>query len=472
MKPQHKYLIIAGFFMIMLATTTILISDGNTGHESISSKSSDIEVTTGKGRNEPSEDPIENTLDLSTIYDENVIFENFETANLTKYENNPMPTETKGDQQDEDEEVMSEETVTCFTDSAEEDQELNFTLRKPKEEDHSKKLIIKSSSPSPSPSQHQNSPNNVFENKHPIQFRRMSKSQEMISEVSVTDDVIGRISSNETKRHLSMDNPLNEKGSKRTEIKTDNEIIVSLSAQQTAALFIEKSNITSNILPPISVDISPKFKKIIMALNESSLKETDFSLVKGGDIATGGKPARSSIKLGQLGNDAVITGFIGQMWATMSAFELANNSSERIQSIIRQLAAVAPKTMNLFPSLAPKMVYEKNVLEDWLVEGLLVAYPSLRNHNSELSKPDAIALILVAALSKPIQEAKNAATMTQMMKQLKAYNGDDSFPIEQFTEISPINQCHLVEKLIHVVNGQNLKYTAEAIKQKIQNEAQ
>jgi hypothetical protein len=469
MKPQHKYLIIAGFFMIMLATTTILISDGNTGHESISSKSSDIEVTTGKGSDEPSEDPIENTLDLSTIYDENVIFENFETANLTKYENNPIPTETK-DQQDEDEDVKSQETVTCFTDSAEEVQELNFTLRKPKEEDHSEKLIIKS--PSPSPSQHQNSPNNVFENKHPIQFRRMSKSQEMISEVSVTDDVIGRISSNETKRHLSMDNPLNEKGSKRTEIKTDNEIIVSLSAQQTAALFIEKSNITSNILPHISVDISPKFKKIIMALNESSLKKTDFSLVKGGDIAIGGKPARSSIKLGQLGNDAVITGFIGQMWATMSASELANNSSERIQSIVRQLAAVAPKTMNLFPSLAPKMVYEKNVLEDWLVEGLLVAYPSLRNHNSELSKPDAIALILVAALSKPIQEAKNAATMTQMMKQLKAYNGDDSFPIEQFTEISPINQCHLVEKLIHVVNGQNLKYTAEAIKQKIQNEAQ
>ena len=106
-----------------------------------------------------------------------------------------------------------------------------------------------------------------------------------------------------------------------------------------------------------------------------------------------------------------------------------------------------------------------DVLKGWLINGLMLAYPTLLD---DVTKDDAIALILLAILSKSFMDPVNNNTIKLIIKDLAIYNGNKgTFPMEQF-EIDNIadreeTRKNLIDILIEIIKDKKLPYASKAI---------
>lgn len=162
--------------------------------------------------------------------------------------------------------------------------------------------------------------------------------------------------------------------------------------------------------------------------------------------------------------DKILGNYLGEIWINKNWNDLTNN--EFSDQVLEQLNALAPKTMATLPSLAPKTTYERDVLEDWLIGGLLVAYPTL---TVGVTKNDAIALIILAVLSKSFTKPENDQDIRQLVRELEKYIGDlpNKFPLHQFTfnpnESKEEAQRKLMEALLKIIKERKLPYATKVI---------
>jgi hypothetical protein len=117
-----------------------------------------------------------------------------------------------------------------------------------------------------------------------------------------------------------------------------------------------------------------------------------------------------------------------------STWSIISDGAQEVHTQIRQeLEQRAPNTMRNFPSLAPKKVWEQQVLEAWLIDGLLLAYPTLSP--LPLNKNEAIALILLATLSRNFDNQEYQNNICKIISGLIVYIGPNAvndFPIKEF----------------------------------------
>ncbi len=72
--------------------------------------------------------------------------------------------------------------------------------------------------------------------------------------------------------------------------------------------------------------------------------------------------------------------------------------------------------MVCFANLSSKKVFETEILEDWLVDGLGLVYPNL---DGQVRKHDAIALILLAVVLNTFKDPAHYENNKELMEQLK-----------------------------------------------------
>lgn len=211
-------------------------------------------------------------------------------------------------------------------------------------------------------------------------------------------------------------------------------------------------------LRPIPKASSPSYENIINFLYASYMGDFDFSLVHD-DVGLKSSSMRES---GRSGN--VLPSFLGDVWLKTDWNTIKNSDNELHTQIKAELCQAAPKTMTALPSLAPKKIRERDVLEGWLIDGLLAAYPTLQN---DLSKADAIALILLAVFSNDAFKApENVETVKQIFADLQKYDGTylGTFPFDQFN-LEAHDKERLTRTLFQVIEDQKLNFSSHVVKE-------
>jgi hypothetical protein len=159
---------------------------------------------------------------------------------------------------------------------------------------------------------------------------------------------------------------------------------------------------------------------------------------------------------------------MGMTWLDMNWADLKTKTDEYHIQIKESLKNHAKVTMEYLPSLAPKTTYEKEVLEGWLISGLLAAYPTLTDG---ITKNDAIALIILAVLSKSFINSENHDNIIKLFCELEKYIGDlpNKFPLDRFTlnlderERMEEKQIRLMETLIRIIREDKLPYATKVV---------
>lgn len=156
-----------------------------------------------------------------------------------------------------------------------------------------------------------------------------------------------------------------------------------------------------------------------------------------------------------------------KIWTEKSWIDLCRSENQGFaQGIIDELHRLAPITMKKMPFLAPKDKCEAEILEGWLVDGLIVLYPTLDNTiPPKLTKEDAISLILFALItSEPDKISSEKPSIKLIMNELSRY--DFIYPLSKFKVIDstdPQIKSDLLAELIQIVNEKHLPYTFKAI---------
>lgn len=155
-----------------------------------------------------------------------------------------------------------------------------------------------------------------------------------------------------------------------------------------------------------------------------------------------------------------------KIWTEKSWTDLCRSDNRGFaQGIINELHRLAPNTMERMPFLAPKDKSEADILERWLVTGLIALYPTLDGIiPPKLTKEDAISLILLALISTDKVSSETKPTYKLIMNELSRY--DSKYPLCKFKAIDstdPQIKSDLFVELINIVNEKRLPYTFEAI---------
>lgn len=200
-------------------------------------------------------------------------------------------------------------------------------------------------------------------------------------------------------------------------------------------------------------------EQIVNMLKESYMGDFDFMSLHDESNTTKRFTNKTRNFSHKLFND-----FQGELWMNMNWKDLADNEFDNMLKV--RLFDAAPNTITALPSLALKTTYERDVLENWLISGLLAAYPTLTDG---VKKDDAIALILLAILSKSFINSENDQTVIELFKELHKYNGDlpNQFPLDQFTfdhdESKEESQAKLMRTLLRIVQERNLPFTRKVM---------
>lgn len=220
--------------------------------------------------------------------------------------------------------------------------------------------------------------------------------------------------------------------------------------------FIEKARTTTcKNLGPVPANNSSYYRRLIKLLKDSYMGDFDFSSVEPESVPA---PKNKNFT-NRLFNDYQDEAWMNMNWEDLTESEFHN-------SIKNKLKKVAPITMQYLPSLAPKTTYERDVLENWLISGLLAAYPTLTNG---ITKDDAIALILLAVISKSFTKPENEQIIVELIKELEKYNGNlpNKFPLDQFTfdhdDSREEAQANLMRTLLKIVQERNLPFTRKVM---------
>lgn len=261
-------------------------------------------------------------------------------------------------------------------------------------------------------------------------------------------------------------NPIQDMNIDPNSIKT-----VSLSMKARARLFLQKLNRNTEIESEIT-DSSRHTKVSLIATN--SLGNFDFSTRQTAPKvfpSSVSAPARKKIKA--LQGDEIFGHYIGEYWSKSEWAEIKAAPEKEIHaSIVAALKRVAPNTMERIPSLAPKKIYEKEVLESWLISALLAAYPTLTD--IELTKNDAITLILLILFSKAINNFADFELICSIISDLKKYDGitsPEKIDLDKFEIILTLKednipeiQIILMEALFKIIYEKSLKCSSVVIK--------
>lgn len=237
-------------------------------------------------------------------------------------------------------------------------------------------------------------------------------------------------------------------------------------------VFAEKVNLN---YPRKSFDIAAAtkgdpFRDVKDFLEKSAIADINFTSApkdKEKTLTVNKRKTRSTSIIDQDGN--LIRGYLGEFWCKTDWEDTSDSDEERHARIREALAESSPKTITNIPSLAPKKVWERDVLEGWLIEGLKAAYPTA--HSLNLSKNDAIAMILIAILSRKIENDKIQQVIHKIINELGKYVGpnpaaETAFPIETFTGTVAIDDnFELLKKTFRIVEELDLKYSAQVIRQ-------
>ena len=108
----------------------------------------------------------------------------------------------------------------------------------------------------------------------------------------------------------------------------------------------------------------------------------------------------------------------------------------------------AVKTASNFPGLLPRNNKELDVLEGWLVDALLAAFPSLKGRN--IQKEDAIMLLLIAANA----QRRLTDNIKDLMEELKKYNGG-----ALSEDLFNLDAKNFEVKAMKIMKEKDLKYT-------------
>lgn len=253
-------------------------------------------------------------------------------------------------------------------------------------------------------------------------------------------------SDNET-LEISFPNELKEKTVKNQNLNINNFI-------EKAAHFKSYDEARRNLRSK-AVTTSKSHQKVLNLLQDSYMGEFDFSSVESIDV-----PAEKT----KIFKDKLLKNYSGEVWMNMNWKDLTENEFDK--QVLKQLNALAPETMTNLPSLAPKTTYERDVLEDWLIGGLLAAYPTL---TVGVTKNDAIALVILAVLSKSYTKPENNRAIAQLFSELEKYIGDlpNKFPLDQFTfnsdESKEEGQRKHMETLLKIIKEGKLSYATKVI---------
>lgn len=196
---------------------------------------------------------------------------------------------------------------------------------------------------------------------------------------------------------------------------------------------------------------SPNYKNITDFLETVSMNgELDFSSAEPYAIQ---EPLKKLIKIE---SDNLIPGVTGALWNVMTTEKFIKNHDSGVNTFIREaLEKKAPKTFAFSLELLPKKIYEAEVLEGWLVDGLKILYPTL---NRQVRKHDAIALILLAVTCRAYLAPEQYENISEFMEQLIKYNGNDFtvLPLDLFKVPSEMRaarfQKQQFDKLVDVIN--------------------
>lgn len=208
-------------------------------------------------------------------------------------------------------------------------------------------------------------------------------------------------------------------------------------------------------LHPVPKASSPSYDKILKFLHKSYMGEFDFSSIRIQDAIM---KNNGSVVISQ--SDTLIKGYLGEKWLKTDWTSIKDSDNEIYKQIKVALSKFAPKTMNSLPSLAPKRIAERDVLERWLVDGLLAAYPTL---SSDLTKNDAIALILLAVFSTNFQAQENSNAVNQIFKELQKYDHENAFPFDKFNLES--GKAELTKTLFQIIEKKELNFGSHVVKE-------
>lgn len=169
-------------------------------------------------------------------------------------------------------------------------------------------------------------------------------------------------------------------------------------------------------------------------------------------------------------SENAIKGHVGPIWNDLSWTDLCRKEKGGFaQGLLGGLRTIAPITMENMPTLAPKKKIEAEILEGWLVKGLLHLYPTLKGGPPKLTKDDAISLILLVLLCD-----NNPVRHTCIINDLNRYNDatvNEKYPLSNFNILNDSNsvadpeiKSDLFKELVQLANDKHLPYTYEAIR--------
>lgn len=204
--------------------------------------------------------------------------------------------------------------------------------------------------------------------------------------------------------------------------------------------------------------VSLSYIDIIKFLYNSYMGEFDFSSVRFQEVAV---KQNGFVVMGQ--SDNLLPSILGAKWLLSGWCSIKDSENEFHMQVKAALSRAAPKTMNSLPSLAPKKIAERDVLEGWLVDGLLAAYPTILR--LDLTKNDAISLILLVILSKNYQESENLPTIHQIFGELQKYDVETAFPLEKFEKfILESGKDVFTKTLFKIIEKQDLNFASHVVK--------
>lgn len=245
----------------------------------------------------------------------------------------------------------------------------------------------------------------------------------------------------------------------------------SLSMKARAQLFLGNFNNRNSEAESERTTSSLQTKVKLFA--DNSLGNFDFTTTSTASrtSTTTSAPIRKKIKA--LQGDEIFGLYIGEYWSKTEWADIKAAPEKEIHtSIVAALKRLAPNTMTNIPSLSPKKIYEKEVLESWLISALLAAYPTLRD--IELTKNDAITLILLILFSKVINKFADFNLICSIISDLKKYDGNvssEKIDLDRFDIILTLKednipeiQIILLEALFKIIYEKNLKCSLAVIK--------
>lgn len=210
-----------------------------------------------------------------------------------------------------------------------------------------------------------------------------------------------------------------------------------------------------NLRPiPEKSSSSPSYSAIINHLSTCYMGEFDFSSIKEKE-GSAAKPSRI-VEIGS--TDNLLPGVLGARWSSSNWNRIKDSINEFDNQIKLALQSAAPKTMTTLPSLAPKKIVERDILESWLIDGLLAAYPNLKTN---LTKSDAISLILLAIFSTNLKFSENTGPIQEILTELQKY--DPTFPFHKFNLES--EKGELTKELFKIIDNQDLTVSSHVVKE-------